>query len=135
MDRKKNFDIGKRNEYKVIDFIIRRNITLHQIQTNYSHFSSFTDNYDIDVPELDLKIEVKSSHFGKIKFEKKNYRKEVNLYAFVNSINDFIVFLTKREFLDVIGRKNLKRNHTKTIHLKLYEIYQKALELGEVYND
>lgn len=134
MNNAKNFQIGKRYEYKVIDFLVRRGVKLSEIEDNYSNTSNFTDDYDIDISHLNLKVEVKGSNTKSFKFWKSSYSKEVNIYAFYFKERDLTLFLTKREFLDVIGRKSLRGNHTKISHLKLMDVYDKALNLREVYN-
>lgn len=125
--------------YKVINCLQRRGIKQEEIVNIESECDYKRHSYDIDVPHLNLKIEVKGSMLYR-KDDKDSYflintgsyHKESNIYAFVFGKGGFVLFLTKSEFLDLAGRKRLKR--VKELNIYHWEVIRKALLKEDVYN-
>jgi len=150
--QKKEFD-REGKPYYSYEYICRKRLHLNQIVerglTNYEIHRK--EDSDLDIPHLNLKIEVKGSkiHYsrekkegkvrkGAFRFYSNNFNKHINLYAFVFGISKrFVLFLTKREINEVIGRtriRNLKTGKVKYLWVEPIDIYDKALGIRDIYN-
>lgn len=124
-----------------MDYLQRRRIKLEEIVNIEQQAEYKSHMYDIEVPHLNLRIEVKgckgtlkNGNEATFRVNLCSYHPEANLYAFVFNKSGFVIFLTKREFLDLAGRRRLKEAGRKTITIYQHEVIRKSLHNENVYN-
>jgi len=141
MTGKKSYKNGNLYEYWVMDFLQRRGIKLEDIIRKNGNDSLSFHYCDLEVKSLNLRIEVKGSllHYlngqkGTFAFSKWYNHQTLNVFAFVFGKSRFIIFLTRKEFLDIIGRKWMKNSEKRYKRLRLVDVYDKGLNIREIYN-
>lgn len=129
---------GNKYEGAVYDFLIRHGFDISDIHITNDGNIHKHDDYDLDIPHLNLRIEVKGTEngHGYFKFWKHGYSKRANCYAFVFHKDHLVLFFTKQELLDILGRSwlwNAGRCDGK--HIPIGDIYAKAIPFVEGNTD